>query len=264
MGSIPYDGGTTFRVWAPHAQAVFVTGTFDGWAMDATPLAPDDAATNGGGTWSADVDGRWTGHRVPVHHPHPGRRLPAHGSLRPPGDQLGGQQRRVRPGRVRLGRRPLPGPGLGRPRDLRDAHRHVLGDGRQARHVRLRPPPPAVPAEAGRVRHPGHAALRVRRRHLVGLQPGRTCSPSSRATAGRTPSSASSTMPTDTGSRSSSMSSSTTSARPTSTCGGSTAGRRATGAASTSTTTIGPRRPGAGRGPTTAAARSARSCGTAR
>ncbi len=57
MGSIPYDGGTTFRVWAPHAEAVFVTGTFDGWAMDATPLAPDDAATNGGGTWSADVPG---------------------------------------------------------------------------------------------------------------------------------------------------------------------------------------------------------------
>ena len=40
MGAIPYDGGTTFRVWAPHAQAVFVTGTFDDWAMDATPLAP--------------------------------------------------------------------------------------------------------------------------------------------------------------------------------------------------------------------------------
>ena len=57
MGSIPYDGGTTFRVWAPHAEAVFVTGTFDGWAMDATPLAPDDAASDGGGTWSADVPG---------------------------------------------------------------------------------------------------------------------------------------------------------------------------------------------------------------
>jgi 1,4-alpha-glucan branching enzyme len=55
MGAIPYDGGTTFRVWAPHAGAVFVTGTFDDWAGDATPLAPDgDAST---GTWSADVPG---------------------------------------------------------------------------------------------------------------------------------------------------------------------------------------------------------------
>jgi 1,4-alpha-glucan branching enzyme len=61
MGSIPYDGGTTFRVWAPHALAVFVTGTFDDWAMDATPLAPDDAASNGGGTWSADVPGAGPG-----------------------------------------------------------------------------------------------------------------------------------------------------------------------------------------------------------
>ncbi len=55
MGALPYDGGTTFRVWAPHADAVFVTGTFDEWAMDATPLALDgDGST---GTWSADVPG---------------------------------------------------------------------------------------------------------------------------------------------------------------------------------------------------------------
>src|SRR5215207_761377 len=54
MGAIPHDGGTTFRVWAPHAVAVFVTGTFDGWAMDATPLAPDGDHTTG--TWSADVE----------------------------------------------------------------------------------------------------------------------------------------------------------------------------------------------------------------
>ena len=27
MGAIPYEDGTTFRVWAPHAKAVFVTGT---------------------------------------------------------------------------------------------------------------------------------------------------------------------------------------------------------------------------------------------
>ncbi len=53
MGALPFSGGTTFRVWAPHALAVFVTGTFDGWAGDRTPLELDgDGST---GTWSADV-----------------------------------------------------------------------------------------------------------------------------------------------------------------------------------------------------------------
>jgi 1,4-alpha-glucan branching enzyme len=55
MGARPYDGGTMFRVWAPHAEAVFVTGTFDQWARDATPLAQDGDATTG--TWSGDVEG---------------------------------------------------------------------------------------------------------------------------------------------------------------------------------------------------------------
>ena len=55
MGAVPHPGGTTFRVWAPHAGAVFVTGTFDGWAMDRTPLARDGDGTTG--TWSADVAG---------------------------------------------------------------------------------------------------------------------------------------------------------------------------------------------------------------
>lgn len=57
MGAIPYDGGTTFRVWAPHAQAVFVTGTFDDWAMDRTALAPDEGNEGPAGTWSVDVPG---------------------------------------------------------------------------------------------------------------------------------------------------------------------------------------------------------------
>jgi len=55
MGALPFPGGTTFRVWAPHAAAVFVTGSFDGWAGDAHPLARDADGTTG--TWSADVDG---------------------------------------------------------------------------------------------------------------------------------------------------------------------------------------------------------------
>ena len=38
MGALPYRGGTTFRVWAPHADAVFVTGSFDDWAMTTNAL----------------------------------------------------------------------------------------------------------------------------------------------------------------------------------------------------------------------------------
>jgi 1,4-alpha-glucan branching enzyme len=55
MGAIPHRTGTSFRVWAPHAEAVFVTGTFDGWAGDRTFLARDGDGSSG--TWSADVPG---------------------------------------------------------------------------------------------------------------------------------------------------------------------------------------------------------------
>jgi 1,4-alpha-glucan branching enzyme len=55
MGAHQFRDGTTFRVWAPHALAVFVTGPFDDWAMTATVLAPDGDGTTG--TWSADVPG---------------------------------------------------------------------------------------------------------------------------------------------------------------------------------------------------------------
>ena len=37
MGAIPYSSGVAFRVWAPNASRVFVCGTFNGWAPDATP-----------------------------------------------------------------------------------------------------------------------------------------------------------------------------------------------------------------------------------
>jgi len=50
MGAIPYAGGVTFRVWAPHATAVSVHGTFDDWTPDGEPLAAEE-----GGTWSVDV-----------------------------------------------------------------------------------------------------------------------------------------------------------------------------------------------------------------
>ncbi len=52
MGAWPYDGGVTFRVWAPNATAVSVAGTFDEWDATQHPLAPEE-----GGTWSVDVPG---------------------------------------------------------------------------------------------------------------------------------------------------------------------------------------------------------------
>lgn len=30
-GCMPYEDGAAFRVWAPHARAVCVTGSFNGW-----------------------------------------------------------------------------------------------------------------------------------------------------------------------------------------------------------------------------------------
>jgi 1,4-alpha-glucan branching enzyme len=50
MGATPFAGGVTFRVWAPHADGVRVTGTFCDWDQAAHPLARED-----GGTWSADI-----------------------------------------------------------------------------------------------------------------------------------------------------------------------------------------------------------------
>ncbi|HYJ79168.1 MAG TPA: alpha-amylase family glycosyl hydrolase [Longimicrobiaceae bacterium] len=56
MGAVVHEGGVTFRVWAPNAEAVAVAATFNGWSADATPLAPE-----GGGYWSADVPTARTG-----------------------------------------------------------------------------------------------------------------------------------------------------------------------------------------------------------
>ncbi|MBU0679338.1 MAG: hypothetical protein KJ626_14660 [Verrucomicrobia bacterium] len=50
MGAIPYDGGTTFRVWAPNASFVGVKGAFSGWATMAL-------GNQGDGHWSADIAG---------------------------------------------------------------------------------------------------------------------------------------------------------------------------------------------------------------
>lgn len=52
FGAIAYDGGTTFRVWAPNAPGVNVGGSFNAWSTTAHPLSPE-----GNGSWSADVPG---------------------------------------------------------------------------------------------------------------------------------------------------------------------------------------------------------------
>ena len=52
MGTTLYDGGVTFRVWAPFASSVFAAGAFNGWNETANPFASE-----GNGYWSVDVPG---------------------------------------------------------------------------------------------------------------------------------------------------------------------------------------------------------------
>lgn len=52
MGAIPYPGGTSFRVWAPNANQVFVTGSFNDWAKTTHPLTYE-----GDGYWSVEIPG---------------------------------------------------------------------------------------------------------------------------------------------------------------------------------------------------------------
>ncbi len=59
-GSIPYNGGCTFRVWAPNASKVTVAGTFSNntWSTTANPLVHDPVYTQGTSwVWSVDVPG---------------------------------------------------------------------------------------------------------------------------------------------------------------------------------------------------------------
>ena len=52
LGSMPHEGGTAFRVWAPHADAVAVTGSFTEWSGDGHAMDAED-----NGHWYADVEG---------------------------------------------------------------------------------------------------------------------------------------------------------------------------------------------------------------
>lgn len=58
MGSTPFEGGVSFRVWAPNASAVAVVGGFNGWDEGRDPLSPE-----GNGFWSGDVAGASVGDR---------------------------------------------------------------------------------------------------------------------------------------------------------------------------------------------------------
>jgi 1,4-alpha-glucan branching enzyme len=55
LGAIVTDSGVSFVVWAPHAEEVWVTGTFNDWSDDAHPLARE------GDVWSAEVSGAAVG-----------------------------------------------------------------------------------------------------------------------------------------------------------------------------------------------------------
>ncbi len=50
MGAILNAKGVTFRVWAPHAEKAYVTGTFNDWNKTSIPLVKEE-----NGHWSADV-----------------------------------------------------------------------------------------------------------------------------------------------------------------------------------------------------------------
>jgi 1,4-alpha-glucan branching enzyme len=65
MGSIPGDNETLFRVWAPHAEHVFVVGTFNRWLPWQSPLAPEKD-----GYWSAVIPRAQSGdeYKYLIHH----------------------------------------------------------------------------------------------------------------------------------------------------------------------------------------------------
>jgi 1,4-alpha-glucan branching enzyme len=56
MGAMVCETGTDFRVWAPNAEAVFVTGSFNEWADPGVELVAED-----GGNWSVFVPGAKAG-----------------------------------------------------------------------------------------------------------------------------------------------------------------------------------------------------------
>lgn len=62
MGSLPHESGVAFRVWAPHADAVFVSGTFNEWSPEANPMVREEE-----GYWYADIRNAKIGHEYRYH-----------------------------------------------------------------------------------------------------------------------------------------------------------------------------------------------------
>lgn len=50
MGAMPGARGTRFRVWAPHAEKIYVAGSFNGWNETSAPLSKEE-----NGYWSSEV-----------------------------------------------------------------------------------------------------------------------------------------------------------------------------------------------------------------
>jgi 1,4-alpha-glucan branching enzyme len=57
LGATPHPGGVTFRVWAPDAARVFVSGDFNAWSASANELAPEKTS----GYFGGDVAGASVG-----------------------------------------------------------------------------------------------------------------------------------------------------------------------------------------------------------
>ncbi len=57
MGALPQEKGVAFRVWAPHAEAVHVIGTWNRWKSTATPLTHE-----GNGYWFGQAPKARAGH----------------------------------------------------------------------------------------------------------------------------------------------------------------------------------------------------------
>jgi 1,4-alpha-glucan branching enzyme len=49
-GAMPHAGGVAFRVWAPHAQRVFIIGSFNDWSSDRHPMQAEE-----NGNWYTNV-----------------------------------------------------------------------------------------------------------------------------------------------------------------------------------------------------------------
>ncbi|AMD92418.1 alpha-amylase family glycosyl hydrolase [Desulfomicrobium orale] len=56
MGAVLHEEGAAFRVWAPHADRVFVMGDFNGWSKTDSPMENE-----GSGYWYADIGGAKAG-----------------------------------------------------------------------------------------------------------------------------------------------------------------------------------------------------------